>query len=131
MMEKTKKRPPLWFEGEETKAAFPQEVLKSIRVNIVESDDELIIKAGLPGYEKKDIKLKVGERSMDIFAQKKREEVTAKESFYKHEIGYGSVRRVIPLPVLIQPETARAKFENGMLAITVKKAEVKKKIRRQ
>jgi len=130
-MDKPKKRPPLWFEREETKAAFPQEVLKSIRVNIAESEDEFIIKVAMPGYEKKDIKLKVGERSMDISAQKKREEVTAKESFYKHAIGYGSVRRVIPLPVLIQPETARAKFENGVLSIAVKKAEVKKKIRRQ
>ena len=97
-----------------------------IPIDVAETEDELVIRASLPGYEKKDIKLKMGENSVDISAHRKREEITAKESFYKREIGYGAERRVIPLPTAVVPETARAKFENGVLEITVKKAAAKK-----
>lgn len=118
---------PFEFTIPEMKVKVPTEFLRTIPIDMAESDGVLIIRASLPGYEKKDIKLKVSENSIDISAQKRREEVTAKKAFYRREIGYGAARRVIPLPAPVLPETAKAKFEKGVLEITVKKAAVKKK----
>ncbi|MEM5814260.1 MAG: Hsp20/alpha crystallin family protein [Candidatus Aenigmatarchaeota archaeon] len=118
---------PFEFTMPEMKVKVPHEFLRTIPIDVAESDGELLIKASLPGYEKKDVKLKVSENSVSISAQRKREEVTAEKSFYRREIGYGAASRTIPLPTPVLPETAKAKFEKGVLEITVKKAAAKKR----
>lgn len=159
MAKKKKKRPALWFEKEpyesarrleeefhrmmqkfwarpfefkvpEMKIRMPPEFLRTIPVDMASSNGELIIRASLPGFEKDEISLKVSEGAVEITAQKKREKITQKKEFYRREIGYGAARRVLALPVRVLPETARAKFEKGVLEIRVKKAVKKKKAKK-
>lgn len=100
--------------------------LETFPVDVYESDEELIIRADLPGFEKDEISVKVFEDSVDIRAAKKERVEEKREGYYRAERRFGAVRRVIPLPVEVEPESAKAKLEKGVLEIRVRKAKVKK-----
>lgn len=100
--------------------------LKTIPIDLSETEKELIAKADLPGFSKEEIKLKVTENTVEISAEKKREVVQKGKNIFRQERSYGATKRVIGLPYVVKPEESRAKFENGVLAILMPKAERKK-----
>jgi HSP20 family protein len=101
-------------------------------VRLKEGLDDITVIVPLPGYGKDDIDLRVGPDTVVIGFKAKEateEKETAGEA--EHGLGFGpwwlfagplsgSVRR-IPLPVEVDPDTATAKLENGILRVTVKK----------
>ncbi len=91
------------------------------RVDVGEIGDELVVRAELPGVKKEDIDLRIYSNRIDIKARCKEEMEIKEEDFYRKERIAKSFRRVIPLPVEIDPATARAKYENGILEIRAKK----------
>jgi HSP20 family protein len=94
---------------------------------MAETNNELILRAELPGFSKDEVKLKVTPTTVDISAEKKKVSIEKNESFYKQEKVYGSARRVMTLPVEVKTEGVKAKFENGVLEVVMTKKEVKKK----
>jgi HSP20 family protein len=98
-----------------------------IPVRMAETNNELILRAELPGFAKDEIKLKVTPTTVDISAEKKKVSVEKGEDFYRQEKAYGSARRVVPLPTEVKTEGVKAKFENGILEVIMLKKEVKKK----
>ncbi len=100
--------------------------LKTIPIDLSETEKELIAKADLPGFSKEEIKLKVTENSIEISAEKKREIVQKGKNIFRQERSYGAMKRVMPLPYAVKPEESHAKFENGVLTITMPKSERKK-----
>jgi HSP20 family protein len=98
-----------------------------IPVRMAVTNNELILRAELPGFAKDEIKLKVTPTTVDISAEKKKVSVEKGEDFYKQEKAYGSARRVVPLPTEVKTEGVKAKFENGILEVIMPKKEVKKK----
>ncbi len=113
----------------ETPFGLKHKFLRGIPIDLAETDNELIAKADLPGFNKEDIKLKITENTMEIAAEKKKESIVKEKNFYRQERSYGSARRVVSLPVEINPDKVKAKFENGVLTVTMKKVEPKKKFR--
>ncbi len=101
---------------------FSHEFMHATPVAIADAGNELIIRAWLPGFEKKDINLRVGPSAATISAQKKQEKREITEKHFKQERAFGSAQRSFSLPVEVMPETAQAKFEHGVMEITVKKA---------
>ncbi len=99
---------------------------KNMPIDLSETEKELIAKADLPGLSKEEIKLKVTENSIEISAEKKREAVQKGKNIFRQERSYGSTKRVMPLPYAVKPEESKAKFENGVLTVTMPKAEEKK-----
>ena len=99
----------------------------SFPVDVYEENGELVIRADLPGFKKEEISVRVQEDSVDIKAMHKEKLEERREGFYRAERKIGSLRRVIPLPAIVDPETAKAKLENGVLEIRVKKVEEKEK----
>jgi len=143
-----RRRPPLWFE--ETfdrirrfeneifrvfddfwrsfdisfpEIRLPPQPFRSIAVDVAETKDEVIVRADLPGFSKDEIKVKATEEAVHIEAMKKEETKEEGESYFRQERRLGAVKRVIPLPVPVIPEKAKAKFENGVLEIRLPKAE--------
>ncbi len=94
--------------------------------DINESEDKLYINVEIPGVNKKDIQLKVGERFIEIKANKKVEKKIAKKGFYHEERSFKGFYRRLPLPCEVIPEKAKAKYEDGILKIEIPKKEKKK-----
>jgi len=106
---------------------FRKEFVRTIPIDIAETEKELIVRADLPGFSKDEIKLKVTANTIDIAAEKKKEVVEKGKTFFRQERSYGAARRMLTLPEEVKPEQAKAKFEDGVLEVILPKAQVKKK----
>ena len=101
------------------------------RVDIIEDDKHLFVQAELPGILKEDVKVTVNEENiLNIKGEKKPEakpEGGYCESCYvRVERNYGSFMRSFMLPENINADSISAKFENGVLNITLEKKEPEK-----
>ena len=98
-----------------------------LMTDIIDVDGSIIVKADLPGVKKDDIVIDLTEDSIEIIASF--EEVTEEEgtNFIKKERKYGEARRSLVLPELVKVKEASAKFDNGVLIVTLPKLEEKKR----
>ena len=96
-------------------------------IDVVETDKEVIATAEMPGLEKEDIKINITEDRLDISAETKREEEKKEKGYIYKERRSGSYYRAISLPSTIDPDNAKATYNNGVLQITMPKTEIKKK----
>lgn len=90
---------------------------------VSETDDEIRVKAELPGMEEKDISVELEEDLLVIRGERKEEKETKKRNYHVSEMSYGGYRRSIPLPARIAREKAKAKFKRGVLTLTLPKTE--------
>lgn len=98
-------------------------------VDISETENEIIVKADLPGVKPDDIEISLSENILTIKGEKKREEEEKKENFYRVERYYGSFMRSISLPCDVDEEKIQATYKDGVLRIVLpKKPEEKKKV---
>ena len=97
---------------------------RSFRVDILDHEKELIVRAELPGVEKDDVEVTIAGDRLTIEAEREFEEEETKESFYRHELGYGELRRTIGLPVEIDAEHIEAELkDNELRALTRRRLE--------
>jgi HSP20 family protein len=96
-------------------------------LDLYEEKDEIVAKVELPGLEKSDIEVHISDKLLTIKGEKKKEEETKKENYYRLERSYGSFIRSVELPTEVQGEKARASFKNGVLEIRLPKSEEAKK----
>lgn len=105
---------------------FEEEAFRSFPVDISESNDELIIKADLPGFNKDEISVIATDTNVEIAAQHKEKKIEKTEKLFRAERRFGAVKRAFSLPVAVDPDTAIAEFVNGVLTLKIKKKEKKK-----
>lgn len=91
-------------------------------MDIFETDKELVIEAEIPGASKKDIKLNVEDDILILEGEKKKEKKD--ESFIFRESREGKFKKKFSLPFDVESDKIKAKFENGVLRITIPKAKV-------
>jgi len=94
---------------------------KMPRVDIVDHDDELVVKAELPGVDKKDLDISVTENSVTIKGSTSHEEKEEKGDYYRCEISSGAYSRTLTLPSEVEADKAKAKFKDGVLELTLPK----------
>lgn len=104
-----------------------EEETRGFPLDISETDDEVIVRASLPGFNKDEISIKATENSLDISAQHKKKKIEKTENIYKEEKRFGGVRRYVTLPTEVKTDGAEANFESGVLTVKLKKARPKKK----
>lgn len=97
-------------------------VMKEPLTNVVEKGSNLVATFEMPGVEKKDIRLNVGEDHIEVKAEKKTEKKVEKKGMYRYESFYKGYHRVVPLPRPVKADSAKASYENGILTVTVPKA---------
>jgi len=96
----------------------------SPRVDITEDDNNLFVHAELPGLAKDQVKVSVNEeRLMTITGEKKKQEKEEGKNYIRNERNFGSFTRSFSLPEYIDVENINAKFENGVLELSLKKIE--------
>ncbi|WP_018952499.1 Hsp20/alpha crystallin family protein [Thioalkalivibrio sulfidiphilus] len=101
----------------------------SPRVNVIDRDEEIVVRAEVPGVKKEDLDISVTENAVTIKGSTKREEEEEKGDYYRREIETGAFARTVGLPGMVDIEKTKATFENGVLQLTLPK--VSKAKRRQ
>ena len=89
------------------------------QVEVLERDNQLIVRADLPGMTKDDVKVDIDDNSLVIRGERRTEREEDEEGYYRSERSYGSFYRRIPLPGGVKAEEANADFRNGVLEITM------------
>lgn len=98
-------------------------------VNIKENADAYEVQVAAPGMEKNDFEIKLDGNLLTISSSKKDNNETKGENFTRREFSYQSFRRSFELPKdVVDQDNIQAKYENGLLKLTIpKKEEVKQK----
>lgn len=100
-------------------------------IDVFEKENEVVVKAELPGISKDDLEVSVTENRVTISGEKKAEEQVEKKDFYRLERSYGSFSRTVRLPTETVAEQAKASFNDGVLEIRIPKTkEAKEKVRK-
>jgi len=110
--------------------SFPELALpemKILKVDVVDREAEVVVKAEIPGVEKKDLDISVGEDTVTIKGSSRHEEKEEKGDYYRREISSGAFLRTVALPVTVDGSKAKANFKDGMLELTLPKTEKAKR----
>lgn len=95
--------------------------------NIVETQDAFEIEMAAPGITKKDFRIDVRDGVLDISVEKEEEQKEDKKNYRRREYSYYSFRRSFALPTTVNTDRINARYDNGILKVTVPKAEEAKK----
>ncbi len=93
----------------------------SPRVDIVENDNEFVIKAEIPEVKKEDVKVTVDNGVLTISGERKQEKEEKGKKFHRVERYYGSFTRSFTLPEAIDDTKIKAGFKDGMLNLEIPK----------
>jgi HSP20 family protein len=104
------------------KPASMQEGL-SLKVDIYEKDDTVVINAELPGIAKEDISVDIKGKLVTLGGERKSDEEINEENCYRRERRYGKVERTFNLPFEVSSETVKASYDNGILKLEIPKPE--------
>ncbi|WP_307403644.1 Hsp20/alpha crystallin family protein [Desulfofundulus luciae] len=96
----------------------------SPRVDIYQTDQEVVATAELPGIASKDdLQVTLTENTLNIKGEFKKGTEERQEGYYHSERYYGTFSRTLPLPVEVKPDQARASYKNGILEVRIPKKE--------
>jgi len=99
-------------------------------IDVSETDKSLEVTAELPGVEEKDIDVTLSDGLLTIKAEKKSEKESKDKTYHLVERSYGAVRRTISVPFDADPSKVEARFDKGVLKVTLPKPpEMAKKAR--
>jgi HSP20 family protein len=111
------------FAWERTLAEMPS--LPS--VDVIDRDNEIVVRAEVPGYKKEDIAVSASNSSLTIKGEMKREEKEEKGDYYRCEISRGAFSRTVGLPAEVDGDKAKAAMKDGVLELTLPKIEKSKR----
>jgi HSP20 family protein len=92
-------------------------------VDMYQTDNEIVVKAALPGIKADEVQINVTGEVLTIKGEVKQEDEVKEKAYHLREQRWGSFERSIILPTDVVADKARADFENGILTITLPKAE--------
>lgn len=91
-----------------------------------ETPEAIHLKLEVPGLEAKDLNIEAQADAVSISGERKSETKTEEHGMTRSEFRYGSFRRIIPLPTRIQNDKVQAEYKNGIVSLTLPKAEAEK-----
>ena len=92
-------------------------------VDMYETENDVVIKASLPGLKADDVQINVTGEMLTIKGKTVESSEVKEKAYHMREQRYGAFERDIALPTLVMSEKAKAEFDNGILTITLPKAE--------
>jgi HSP20 family protein len=92
-------------------------------IDMYQTDDEIVVKAVLPGMKADEVQINITGDRLTLKGEMKRDEEKKDKAWQIREHRYGQFERSVPLPTQVTADRAKAEFENGILTITLPKAE--------
>lgn len=92
-------------------------------VEIFETENEVVVKAELPGIDPKNVRVTITPEGLTIKGEAKIEQEEKGRNYYRRELRYGTFQRTVPLPTEVKSEETKATFRHGVLEVKVPKAE--------
>ena len=112
---------PLWS------PLAPRIEMKVPAVDVIDRDNEVVLRAEIPGIDKNDLDISVTDNTVTIKGQTRREIKEEKGDYHRCEISQGSFARTVALPAYVDGARAKAAFKDGMLELTLPKLEKSKR----
>lgn len=92
-------------------------------VDMYQTDDEVVVKVSIPGFKAEDVQINVTGDILTLKGEMKHEEEKKDKAWHIREQRWGSFERSLALPTEVIADKAKAEFENGILTVTLPKAE--------
>ena len=92
-------------------------------IDMYQTDDEVVVKAALPGIKPDEVQINITGEVLHIKGETKRQEENKEKAWHMREQRWGAFERAVVLPTDVVADQAKAEFENGVLTITLPKAE--------
>lgn len=98
-------------------------------IDMYQTDDEIVVKAALPGFKPDEVQINITGEVLTLKGEVKQQEEKKERAWHMREQRWGTFERSVVLPTDVVSDKAKAEFENGILTITLPKAEeVKPKV---
>ncbi len=91
-------------------------------IDVVTEDGDLVIKAELPGVKQEDVDITLQDNVLTVSGQRKAEQEEERGGYYVRERRYGSFSRSLTVPEGVDESKIHARYENGVLEVTVEGA---------
>ena len=95
-------------------------------VDVYDNDDSIVIKAELPGVDKKDISIDVQDGLLTLKGERSTDKEVKEKKYFRRERSYGSFQRVFNLPADVDAEKIQATYADGLLKVEIPKPETQK-----
>jgi HSP20 family protein len=95
-------------------------------MDVVETDDQFVLRADLPGMSEQDVNIEVEDNVLTISGERKAEHEKKGEGYYRVERSWGAFSRSLTLPEGVDAEGIQASFDSGVLEVRIPKPEQQK-----
>lgn len=109
----------LWDQPVASRAWVPE-------MDLVETDDQYLLKADLPGMKQEDVSIEFNDGTLTIAGERKIEYERKEKGFFRLERSFGKFSRSLALPEGVDPDKIGAEFHDGVLEIRIPKPEERK-----
>jgi HSP20 family protein len=99
------------------------------RVDVIDRDEDVVIRAELPGVKKEDLDISMTDDRVTIRATTSREEAEEKGDYYRKELSRGLFSRTVSLPGAVQGDKSKATFKDGVMELVLPKVKPTKRQR--
>jgi HSP20 family protein len=117
--------PQRWMRPFRMEHALMAETLPQI--DIIDRDDSIVVRAALPGVDKKDLEVSTTHQTLTLRGSTQKETREEKGEYFRHEISRGNFLRTVTLPAVIDESKIKAKFKDGLLEVTLPKLDSAKR----
>ena len=90
-----------------------------IKVDEYRENDDVVVRAELPGFNPADVKLSVSDGVLRLEAERREEETSEEKGYVRKELRTGAFLRTLPLPAGVQGSDVKADYKDGILTIRV------------
>lgn len=117
-----------WLRPWRWETRFPETLSLSMpKVDVVDRPNEVVVRAEVPGVDKKDVQVSVSGNMLTIRGESKKEVKEEKGDYYRAELTRGSFSRTLALPAEVDDSKTKASMKDGMLELTLPKVEKAKR----
>lgn len=104
-----------------------EEDLRMPSLDVIDRDNEIVVRAEVPGIDKKDLDISLTDSLLTIKGKTSREKKEEKGDYYRREISSSSFARSVALPGTVNSSAVKASLKDGMLEITLPKHETSRR----
>jgi HSP20 family protein len=116
-----------WHDSPLLSGRFDEMALRMPNVDVIDRENDIVVRAEVPGIDKKDLDISITDNLLMIKGQIRTEKTEEKGDFHRHEISTSSFARSVTLPGPVDASTANAALKDGILEITFPKPESSKR----